>query len=142
MNVTQDQHSPVPTASASAKAADRLSPAPAGTVQIQGWLGERMDACIEHRVMAQSLDAILTPFRERTEHDGSGWRCEYWGKWMTSAVLATRYQPSESHRAVIDNGVARLRETQTDDGYIGTYTDETHLGIWDVWGRKYVLLGL
>lgn len=32
--------------------------------------------------------------------------------------------------------------TQSADGYIGTYPDSCHLGDWDIWGRKYVLLGL
>ena len=32
--------------------------------------------------------------------------------------------------------------TQTPDGYIGTYKRSAELSNWDVWGRKYVLLGL
>jgi DUF1680 family protein len=32
--------------------------------------------------------------------------------------------------------------TQTSDGYIGTYAPENRLKTWDVWGRKYTLLGL
>jgi len=32
--------------------------------------------------------------------------------------------------------------TQTADGYIGNYADGSHLKSWDIWGRKYTLLGL
>ncbi|MCU0781337.1 MAG: glycoside hydrolase family 127 protein [Akkermansiaceae bacterium] len=43
---------------------------------------------------------------------------------------------------ILKQGVAGLLATQTPDGYIGTYKDGKHLAIWDVWGRKYTMLGL
>lgn len=121
---------------------DTLTPAAPGSVQIQGWLGERMQASLDHRVMPQDVPRIIQPFRDRTEENGGHWRCEYWGKWITSAILACRYEPTPEHRAVIDRAVADLLATQTPNGYIGTYKDGKHLEAWDVWGRKYVLLGL
>ncbi len=121
---------------------DCLTPAAAGTVQIEGWLGNKLDLSLENRVMSQDLDLILRPYRERFEENSGHWRCEYWGKWFTSAVLGCAYEPTPAHRAVIDRAVKELLATQTPDGYIGTYKDEEHLGIWDVWGRKYTLLGL
>ena len=44
--------------------------------------------------------------------------------------------------AILKNACDRLMATQTPDGYIGTYKKEAELSNWDVWGRKYVLLGL
>ncbi|MEJ1973050.1 MAG: beta-L-arabinofuranosidase domain-containing protein [Lacunisphaera sp.] len=38
--------------------------------------------------------------------------------------------------------VAGLIATQTSDGYIGAYPEGGHLQRWDIWGRKYALLGL
>ncbi len=32
--------------------------------------------------------------------------------------------------------------TQTPDGYIGNYAPESRLKAWDIWGRKYCMLGL
>ena len=32
--------------------------------------------------------------------------------------------------------------TQTPEGYIGNYAPESRLKAWDIWGRKYVMLGL
>lgn len=123
-------------------AEDLLSPAPAGAVQLQGWLGGKLDLCLAKRVMAQDVARLVQPFQARLEHDGSGWRCEYWGKWFTSAALGYGYQPTAAKRAVLDQAVRELLKTQTSDGYIGTYRADCHLGIWDIWGRKYVLLGL
>lgn len=111
-------------------------------VRIDGWLGNKMDLSLVNRVMSQNLNRILRPYRERFEENSGHWRCEYWGKWFTSAALACAYKPEPTHLAMIDRAVAGLLATQTPDGYIGTYKDSEHLGIWDVWGRKYTLLGL
>ncbi len=43
---------------------------------------------------------------------------------------------------IVDRAVNDLLATQTSDGYIGTYRHAAGLAGWDVWGRKYVLLGL
>jgi DUF1680 family protein len=123
------------------KIADTFVPAPYGSVRIGGYLGDKLDLCIDNRVMAHDIDALILPFVIRNDED-SGFRCEFWGKWFTSAMLSYGYAPTQSHRAVIDNAIDELLKTQTSDGYIGTYPDHFHLGDWDVWGRKYVLLGL
>jgi hypothetical protein len=121
---------------------DALRPAQAGSVEIKGWLGKKLDLCISNRVMAQDVERLVTPFRVRQEKSFGDWRCEYWGKWFTSAALAYTYEPTPEHRAVLDSAVRKLLETQTPDGYIGTYQPSVQLGGWDIWGRKYVLLGL
>ena len=121
---------------------DQLTPAAPGSVQIGGWLGQKMDLSMSNRVMAQDIERLIQPFRDRTEENGGHWRCEYWGKWITSAAWACDYEPTAEHRALVDRGVKELLATQTPDGYIGTYKEGKHLEAWDVWGRKYVLLGL
>ena len=123
------------------KVNDVFAPAPYGNVHIEGYLGNKLDLCIENRVMAQDIDRVVQPFYLR--NDGNwGFRCEFWGKWFTSAMLGYGYTPTDVYRKVIDKGIGDLLKSQTPDGYIGTYPDEHHLGQWDIWGRKYVLLGL
>ncbi len=123
-------------------ARDVLTPAAPGSVRIEGWLGRKLDLCLTNRVMAQNIERLVQPFRDRTEENSGHWRCEYWGKWFTSAALGYAYEPTAAHRAKLDEGVRLLLATQTPDGYIGTYKPGKHLGTWDVWGRKYALLGL
>ena len=120
---------------------DVLVPAPHGSVHIGGYLGNKLDLCMENRLMAQDIDRVVNPFVVRNDENW-GFRCEFWGKWFTSAMLGYGYAPTEKNRKVIDRAVGDLLKSQTPDGYIGTYPDEHHLGTWDVWGRKYVLLGL
>jgi len=124
------------------KTGDTLRHAPPGTVRIEGWIGGEIDRTISSRVMAQDAALILKPYQERFEENAGHWRCEYWGKWFLSAALAQSAKPTPVHADVLAQGVAGLLATQTPDGYIGTYKDDKHLGIWDVWGRKYTMLGL
>jgi DUF1680 family protein len=119
-----------------------LTPASSSSVKIEGYLGDKINLCIENRVMAQNIEKIIRPFRLRNESDFGGFRCEYWGKWFTSAMLAYSYQPTAGHLAVIDTAVNELLATQTQDGYIGTYDKQHSLWGWDIWGQKYTVLGL
>jgi uncharacterized protein len=109
-------------------------------VRLRGLLGGRLDDCIHNGIGAQDVGALVAPFRARDET--WTWRTEFWGKWFTSAAWAWRYSQDPAMRRTLDEAVAGLLATQTPDGYIGTYREEARLSNWDVWGRKYVLLGL
>ena len=120
--------------------ADTFHPAPPGAVQLRGPIGEKLDLCQNRRVWAQDLEKILGFFRNH--NDNNDWRGEYWGKWVTAAALAYACQPSAEPLARIEGVVQGLIQTQDADGYLGTYDREHRLTVWDVWCRKYVLLGL
>jgi DUF1680 family protein len=123
------------------KISDALSFPEPGSTKVGGFLGKKIDACISNRVMAQNIEAVVQPFRNHSDTD-DGWRGEFWGKWFTSAVLAYRYQPTPEHRRVLDTAVNDLLATQSPAGDIDTYDADHRLGNWDVWTRKYVMLGL
>ena len=123
------------------KVSDKFMPAPHGSVKIAGYIGDKIDACIDNRVMAQDIDRVIEPFALRNDGEG-GFRCEFWGKWFTSAMLGYGYSPTSEYRQIINRAVVELLKTQDEHGYIGTYPDEFHTYNWDIWGRKYVLLGL
>lgn len=82
----------------------------------------------------------MRPFRERK--DVNEWRSEFWGKWITAAIPAWGYANDEPLRILSEKAVAGLIATQTPDGYIGAYPDGGRLQRWDIWGRKYTMLGL
>ena len=119
---------------------DALAFLPAGSVELRGWIGESLATCRKGRIEAQSIPELVRPFATRPED--AMWQTEFWGKWFTSAALACRYQPDAVTRSIVDHAIEGLLATQTPDGYIGTYKHEAELAGWDVWGRKYVLLGL
>jgi DUF1680 family protein len=117
---------------------DRLKVSEAA--KIQGFVGDRLDASYLNRIVAQNVDRLVAPFANRSET--SCWQSEFWGKWFTSAVLAYRFKPELLLKKKLDDAVKGLIATQTPDGYIGNYADDKHLAAWDIWGRKYCMLGL
>lgn len=111
-----------------------------GQIELSGWWGDQLVTCYEGRMMKQSIPELIEPFTKRTEK--KVWQSEFWGKWFTSAVLAYHYHPTPELRKRLDEAVEELLKTQTADGYIGNYAPEAETSNWDIWGRKYVLLGL
>ncbi len=122
------------------KVTDALEFAPPASVKFAGWIGGQLDVCKRGRIMAQSVPDLVRPFAAREED--KLWRCEFWGKWFTSAALAYRYQPDAALRQLLAGAANDLVATQTPDGAITTYKPAAELSNWDVWGRKYTLLGL
>ena len=110
------------------------------SVKIGGYVGRRIDECIEKRVKAQDVEHLVEPFRSRTE--SHRWQSEFWGKWIQGAIASYRYSRDAELYEIIRKGAESLMATQTEDGYIGNYAPEHQLKQWDVWGRKYSTLGL
>lgn len=119
-------------------AQDKLSPAAKET--IQGVIGQRLLNSYNNRILMQDAAYLIEPFKERNETNM--WQSEFWGKWFTSAVLAYKYRPTAELKKKLDDAVTGLIATQSDDGYIGNYKKENRLQQWDIWGRKYCMLGL
>ena len=109
-------------------------------ITIGGYLGERMDGCIEHRVKGQDVSHLVKPFYNKTEK--RAWQSEFLGKWLLGAVLSYRYSQDPVLLDSIRSGVNGLLGSQLPNGYIGNYAEEAQLQQWDVWGRKYSMLGL
>lgn len=110
------------------------------SITLEGYLGNKIDLCIKNRIMAQNVEELVQPFRQKNET--RLWQTEFWGKWMISATEAYRYKPTSELRVKMDEAVQKLLATQMPDGYIGNYTPTAQFEQWDIWGQKYVLMGL
>ncbi|NLN59075.1 MAG: hypothetical protein GX151_14420, partial [Gammaproteobacteria bacterium] len=113
---------------------------PASSVTIREQVGKKFQASYTNRILAQDIHKLIDPFTRHDEH--SCWQGEFWGKWFTSAALAYRYNPTPELKMKLTDAVKGLIATQTREGYIGNYAPESRLKAWDIWGRKYVMLGL
>lgn len=80
-------------------------------------------------------------FQEKADIADNGWRGEYFGKMMRGACLTYRYLPDGELYDILYQTVADLLKTQDEQGRITTYTQETEFHGWDMWTRKYVLVG-
>ena len=113
---------------------------PAQSASLNGFVGGKLDASYQNRIIAQDVNRLIEPFRNRTED--RCWQSEFWGKWFTSAVAAYRYRPEPQLKMKLDQAVSGLLATQSPNGYIGNYAENKQLEQWDIWGRKYCMLGL
>ncbi|RWY50410.1 hypothetical protein EPL05_16205 [Mucilaginibacter gilvus] len=111
-------------------------------VHLNGYLGNRMQESVDNRILAQDVDGLIAPFKTEHRTETRQWQSEFWGKWLTSAVMAYKYNRNVKLRKALDKAVTGLLATQAPDGYIGNYADAHRLEEWDIWGRKYCMLGL
>jgi len=110
-------------------------------LRLRGYVGDRLNGCIEHHVKATDGLYLTDLFHWKTETEL--WQSEFWGKWMHAAVPLVRYSGSAELEERIRRSVGNLLSAQLSDGYLGNYCEKSRYGIgWDVWGSKYTMLGL
>ena len=107
---------------------------------------DRSDYYARFVLKKQLLDAALWQkfvevFRTREDAADHGWRGEYFGKMMRGACLTYRYLKDERLYALLEQTVRDLIATADEKGRIATYPEEHELCGWDLWCRKYVLVG-
>ncbi len=70
------------------------------------------------------------------------WRGEFWGKMMRGACFVYSYSENERLYNILAATVEDILSTEDKYGRISTYSLEHEFDGWDIWGRKYVLLGM
>lgn len=79
----------------------------------------------------------------KTEADNDmRWRGEYWGKMMRGACFVYSYTKNEALYQVLVTTVSDMLSSADDLGRISTYGIEKEFDGWDLWCRKYVILGM
>ncbi|MBQ8689607.1 MAG: glycoside hydrolase family 127 protein [Clostridia bacterium] len=95
------------------------------------------------QLLNRELWALFTEqFRTRPDHLDTGWRGEYWGKMMRGACWTYKYTRNPELYAVLRETVLDMISTADADGRISSYQREYEFTGWDMWCRKYILLGL
>ena len=85
---------------------------------------------------------ISKQFTFNPDDEDNGWRGEYWGKIMRGACEVYNYTKSESLYNTLEKTVCDIIAAAEDSGRISTYSKENEFHGWDMWSRKYILLGL
>jgi DUF1680 family protein len=121
---------------------DVLKPLDSGDITLNGYIGYKIEKSEENRLKQVNYEELVDPFIDQTEDDYR-WRCEFWGKITRSAAASYRYSLDTELKGILDDTVQGILGTQRPDGSISTYPpDKQYDGGWDIWGRKYVFLGL
>lgn len=84
---------------------------------------------------------FVQQFRENA--DGSnGWRGEYWGKMMRGACFVYTYTKNRKLYDILSQTICDMLDSADESGRISSYPKENEFDGWDMWCRKYVLLGM
>lgn len=84
---------------------------------------------------------FVQQFREDADYE-AGWRGEYWGKMMRGACFVYAYSQDPKLYQVLTDAVKDILTTQDELGRISSYAVNHEFDGWDIWSRKYVLLGM
>ena len=84
---------------------------------------------------------FVQQFREDADYD-AGWRGEYWGKMMRGASLVYAYTKNPELYEILVQTVKDMIESADEYGRISSYAINHEFDGWDIWSRKYVLLGM
>jgi DUF1680 family protein len=85
---------------------------------------------------------FVTQFSFNSDDKDIGWRGEYWGKMMRGAVWIYSCTKDRELYSILEYTVRDLISKQDQFGRISSYSIESEFKGWDLWARKYCLLGL
>lgn len=91
---------------------------------------------------ADTWRLFVEQFRIHADSLDAGWRGEYWGKLMRSACFVYAYSRDEALYSTLKATVLDMLSAQDELGRISTFSQDKEFDGWDLWGRKYVLLGM
>ncbi len=89
--------------------------------------------------------AFVDVFRNQTDGDTvvwRTWRSEFWGKMMRGACMVLKYTGDDGMYRIVERSVRDILTTQEKNGRISGYSVKEEFTRWDLWGRKYVMLGM
>ena len=85
---------------------------------------------------------FVQQFRDKLDGTDRGWRGEYWGKTIRGAILIYEYTRDEELYKLLTDSVRDMLTVAEEDGRVSSFTRDTEFTAWDIWCRKYVLLGM
>lgn len=122
---------------------DELFILPQGSAKFKGVFDEAIRFVAENQCKNKHNWALFVEqFRSNVDDPTNAWRCEYWGKMMRGASFTYAYTQDPELYDIMVETVNDLLTTEDDLGRIATYSVENEFHGWDIWGRKYILLGL
>lgn len=85
---------------------------------------------------------FVSQYSGNPDDEDLGWRGEYWGKMMRGSCFVYSYTKNEKLYKTLVDTVVKMLEKQDVEGRISSYSVEAEFNGWDLWCRKYVLLGM
>ena len=92
-------------------------------------------------LLEEDWHLFVNQFRTGVDDADAGWRGEYFGKMMRGAAMTYRYTKNEKLYDLLTRIAEEMLTTQDALGRFSSYSVEKEFIGWDMWSRKYVLLG-
>ena len=122
---------------------DSLFELPGGSFAYTGVYDDATRFVQEHQSKNTILWKTFTEqFRLQKDSEDGGWNGEFWGKMMRGACRVYSYTQDKELYSILKDSVLDLLSAQEENGRFSTYQQEKEFGYWDMWCRKYVLLGM
>lgn len=121
---------------------DKLFVDYSNTAKYSGFMNEAFAFVENSQLLKPELwNRFVQQFREEADTD-NGWRGEYWGKMMRGASFVYSYTKNEELYHILTKTVNDMMATADEVGRISSYPVDLEFDGWDIWSRKYVLLGM
>ncbi len=113
----------------------------AGEIKPKGYAGKLIAYTIEKQYDDESTWKLLVDQFRFHYDDDNGWRGEFWGKMMRGACLTYKASSSAGLYAEIVKSIKDMLSVKEKSGRISSYPEEKEFLGWDMWSRKYAMLG-
>lgn len=121
---------------------DSFFPLGFGQSKYYGYIEDMVKFTIENQLTDdQTWQMFVDQFRIYSDFDKC-WRGEYFGKMMRGGAMTYAYTKNQKLYKSLERAVLDILSTQDQLGRITTYPLEKDFNGWDMWVRKYVILGL
>ncbi len=122
---------------------DTFQPLRNGKIRYKGMI-DKVNRFVEETQLSDGYlwEEFVAQYMRKLDNEDGGWRGEYWGKMMRGACLTYSYTRNKELLKQLKKSVNDLLEKQDSLGRISTYTTQKEFSGWDMWCRKYVMLGL
>ncbi|MCQ2742047.1 MAG: glycoside hydrolase family 127 protein [Bacilli bacterium] len=113
-----------------------------GDIKLGGYAGMLVSFIVNKQYKdAELWKLLVNQFRVHSDVD-CDWRGEYWGKLMRGACLNYQATKDKELYAYLTDTVIDLISVQEKNGRLSTYPLEKEFNGWDMWCRKYAIIGL
>ena len=111
----------------------------------RGFMNDAFKFTEDNQLLNEEMwERFVRQYREPDADKDGGWRGEYWGKCMRAAAFVYSYTKNPALYAVLRKTVLDMMASAREDegGRISSYGKNHEFCHWDIWSRKYVLLGM
>ena len=122
---------------------DRLQPDAYADYRFADVIADTLQFAKNKQLMSsEHWTRFVNQFRTDADARNRGWRGEYWGKMMRGACFVCAATRDAELEAVLRATVEDMITVADAEGRISSFSYETEYDGWDLWCRKYVLLGM